>query len=313
MNFFALLSALILTHYRPHTKTDWLQQLFAPYAHLLERNFNGGKNKHGIISWTLGALLPAIMVGVAYYFLLQIHALLGIIFSVCVLYFTLRFSRFGQPAEQIAAALRNGDINLARKIYSDREGVEANHCSATEIARKSIEATLKRAHHGLFAPILWFSALGLIGLGPAGALLYRLSHLLKLEWHPQKDNLFNKFSNQAFEWLDWLPARVTAGCFAIVGDFEDAVFCWRTQAETWSDKTLGIVLASGAGALGVRLGEPLGEPLSDKNIIQLRPELGLGDEADADYLRSAVGLVWRVLILMVGLLLLVTFAHWLGS
>lgn len=309
MNFFALLGALILTHYRPHTKADWLQQLFAPYAHLLERNFNGGKNKHGIIAWTLGALLPAIALGVAYYFLLKIHVLLGILFSVCVLYFTLRFSQLGQHAEQIAVALRKGDVNLAREIYSNWEGVEVNHCSAADIARKSIETTLERAHHGLFAPIFWFVTLGSIGLGPAGALLYRLSHLLKLEWHPQQDNLFNKFSNQAFEWLDWLPARVTAGGFAIVGDFEDAIFCWRTQAEAWSDKTLVIVLASGAGALGVKLGEPL----SNKDVIQLRPELGLADEADADYLRSAVGLVWRVLILMVGLLLLLTFAHWLGT
>lgn len=309
MNFFALLGALILTHYQPHIKADWLQQLFAPYAHLLERNFNGGKNKHGIIAWALGALLPAIVVGAAYYFLLQIHVLLGIIFSICVLYFTLGSSRLGQHAEQIAAALRNGDENLAREIYSGWEGVEANHYSTTDIARKGIEATLERAHHGWFAPILWFAALGLIGLGPAGALLYRLSHLLKLEWRPHQDNLFNKFSNQVFEWLDWLPARVTAGGFAVVGDFEDAIFCWRTQTEAWSDKTLGIVLASGAGALGVKLGESL----SDDETIQSRPELGLGDVADADYLCSTKGLVWRVLILMVGLLLLLTFAHWLGN
>jgi len=309
MNLIALLGALILTHYRPHTKTDWLQQLFTPYAHLLERNFNDGKNKHGVIAWALGALLPAIAVGVAYYSLLKIHVLLGILFSICVLYFTLHFSQLGQHADQIVVALRNGDVNLAREIYSNWEGAGVNHCSASDIARKSIEATLEQAHHGLFAPVFWFAALGLIGLGPTGAALYRLSHLLKLAWHPQQDNLFNKFSNQTFEWLDWLPARVTAGGFAVVGDFEDAIFCWRTQAVAWSDKTLGIVLASGAGALGVRLGEPL----SDKNVIQLRPELGLGDEADADYLQSAAGLVWRVLIVMVGLLLLLTFAHWLGA
>ena len=309
MNFFALLGALILTHYRPHTHTDWLQQLFAPYAHLLERNFNGGKNKHGIIAWILGALFPTIVLGVAYHFLSKIYPLLGVIFSICVLYFTLRSGQLDQHAEQIAAALRNDDVNLANEIYSSWAGVEVNHRSGTDIARKSIESTLERAHHGLFAPIFWFSALGLIGLGPAGAVLYRLSHLLKLEWHPQQDNLFNKFSNRAFEWLDWLPARVTAGGFAIVGDFEDAIFCWRTQAATWSDKTLSIVLASGAGALGIKLGEPS----LDKDVIQLRPELGLGDEADADYLQNAASLVWRVLILMVGLLLLLTFAYWLGN
>ena len=37
------------------------------------------------------------------------------------------------------------------------------------------------------------------------------------------------------------------------------------------------------------------------------------DEADADYLRSAIGLIWRALVLVAVFLLLMTFAHWLGN
>jgi adenosylcobinamide-phosphate synthase len=48
-------------------------------------------------------------------------------------------------------------------------------------------------------------------------------------------------------------------------------------------------------------------------VIEYRPELGVGDEADADYLQSATGLVWRVVAVMLVLLLLLTFANWLGS
>jgi adenosylcobinamide-phosphate synthase len=77
----------------------------------------------------------------------------------------------------------------------------------------------------------------------------------------------------------------------------------------WKDRAMGMMLASGAGALGVRLGEPL--PIH--GILEYRPELGLGDVADADYLMSAVGLVWRVLVLLLALVLLMTFANWLGS
>ena len=69
------------------------------------------------------------------------------------------------------------------------------------------------------------------------------------------------------------------------------------------------MLASGAGALGVKLGEPL----QVNGVLFYRPELGMGDEADADYLQGAVALVWRVLVLMVSLFLLLTFAHWLGN
>jgi adenosylcobinamide-phosphate synthase len=95
----------------------------------------------------------------------------------------------------------------------------------------------------------------------------------------------------------------------VVGDFEDALFCWRTQAAQWKDEAVGIMLASGAGALGVRLGEPL--PLN--GLMEYRPELGLGDPADADYVMSTVGLIWRTLVLMLALMLLMTFANWLGS
>jgi adenosylcobinamide-phosphate synthase len=95
----------------------------------------------------------------------------------------------------------------------------------------------------------------------------------------------------------------------VVGDFEDAAYCWRVQANNWPDKLLGMVLASGAGAMGVKLVDAL--PLH--GVLQARPDIGLGDEADADYVQAAIGLVWRVLLLMVGLLILLTFAHWLGA
>src|SRR5258708_7971088 len=104
--------------------------------------------------------------------------------------------------------------------------------------------------------------------------------------------------------LDWLPVRFTAAAFAVVGDFEDAVYCWRTQAANWPDPALGIVLASGAGAIGVRLGMPI---LAGGEVVD-RPELGLGDAADTGHLDSTVGLVWRALVVWLLVLLLIALA-----
>ena len=109
--------------------------------------------------------------------------------------------------------------------------------------------------------------------------------------------------------MDWVPLRLSAISFAVVGDFEDAVYCWRSQASAWAQQGIGIVLASGAGALGVKLGEPL----NYGGNIEFRPELGLGDDADADYLDSAVSLVWRTVVLWLVLLLLLTLAGWVGG
>jgi len=105
--------------------------------------------------------------------------------------------------------------------------------------------------------------------------------------------------------------RLTACTFAIVGNFEDAIYCWRTQASSWPDPESGIVLASGAGALGVRLGMPV----SQMEMSVERPELGIGDAADVDFMRSAVGLVWRALVfwlIMLLLLSLASMASWVG-
>ena len=46
--------------------------------------------------------------------------------------------------------------------------------------------------------------------------------------------------------------------------------------------------------------------------MQFRPELGLGDEADVDYMQSTVGLIWRALVLWMFLVFVVTVAHSLG-
>ena len=88
--------------------------------------------------------------------------------------------------------------------------------------------------------------------------------------------------------------------FAVVGDFEDAAWCWRMQAPTWSDRNEGTLIAAGAGALGVRLGQPINEA---GEIVE-RPEMGTGDEAEVEYLQSTVGLVRRTLILNVLVLLM---------
>jgi adenosylcobinamide-phosphate synthase len=163
----------------------------------------------------------------------------------------------------------------------------------------------------VFAPLLWFAV-----LGPAGALFYRLSHSFAELWGGRSEiefGEFGQFAHRAFELVDWVPLRVTAASFAVVGDFEDAVHCWRTQAVRWPEAGSGILLASGAGALGVRLGMPVHDVLQDVGEGGERPELGLGEEADPDFMQSTIGLVWRSLVLGLAVLTLVWISSWVGG
>jgi cobalamin biosynthesis protein CobD/CbiB len=119
---------------------------------------------------------------------------------------------------------------------------------------------------------------------------------------------FGDFARQACRIMEWLPIRLSAMTFAIVGDFEDTVYCWRTQAANWPDPEEGILLASGAGALGVRLGMTVVQD----SIPVFRPEIGIDEAADVDFMQSTIGLVWRALVFWMILLLLLTLSNLVG-
>jgi adenosylcobinamide-phosphate synthase len=189
-------------------------------------------------------------------------------------------------------------------------GADASAAAAEEIPKLAIEQGMEDSYRHVFGTLFWFLVLP----GPGGAVLYRLTVLLAGQWRgvavtPIGHQLasFGRPVQRLLYWLDWIPVRLTALTFAIVGDFEDAVYCWRVQAKQWPSIHDGILLASGAGALGVQIGgvmtDSTGEP-------EFRPELGMGEPADADILPSAIGLVWRALLVWLAVVLLLTVAYW---
>jgi adenosylcobinamide-phosphate synthase len=44
-----------------------------------------------------------------------------------------------------------------------------------------------------------------------------------------------------------------------------------------------------------------------------RPELGLGEDADPDFMQSTIGLVWRSLVLGLAVLALIWVSGWVGG
>src|SRR5512139_1764600 len=148
--------------------------MFVQYARLLEGSLNDGRTRHGIIAWLLAVLLPVILVAAAYIMLGKINPLLSMAFAIGILFLALHFGQFVSRAEQIAARLRDNNLDEARRLLEGWQECETHAFSAAQVSRVGIEATLRHAHHDLFAPIFWF-----VLLGPAGALLYRLAYLLK--------------------------------------------------------------------------------------------------------------------------------------
>jgi adenosylcobinamide-phosphate synthase len=306
MTLLSIILALVIDQARP-LAGERVEAWLSSWGGLLERHFNAGEHRHGAIAWMLGVAAPALVVLAAQTALAFWQPLLLLALNLGVLYLTTGFRQFSHYFTDIHLALRMGELDRARSLIAEWRGCSSDHLGSSDIARLSIELALVSSLRHVFAPLFWFTV-----AGPAGALLYRLSLSLNRQWMERRsDDLddFGRFAAQAHAVLDWAPVRLTAVAFAIVGDFEDAVYCWRTQAQRWPDAASGILLSSGAGALGVRLGMPVGVG----DAIGDRPELGLGDEADADFMQSTIGLLWRTLVMCLLLLALLWVASWVGS
>ncbi|WP_027469147.1 CobD/CbiB family protein [Deefgea rivuli] len=306
MSILSLILALLLEQLRPISSRNPLYLGFIRTANGMGRNLNAGEYRNGVYAWLLAVLpLVAITAG-GYWFLLQHNFLLAMAWNVVILYFTMGFRQFSHAFTKISKSLQADDLDGARVMLADWTGQSTSELNEDEVARLTIEQGVIDSYRYVFGTIFWFVALAWIA-GPAGAVAYRAACLLQQKWGGHGD-MFGRFAGGVMEVLDFIPVRLAAIAFAVVGNFEDAVYCWRSQAQQWMDQDYGILLASAAGALGVRLGEALHQD----HTVKFRPELGVGESANPDYLASAVALVWRAAILWLAVILLFSISQWLA-
>lgn len=307
MSFLSLIIVFLLEQLRPLSYQRLVASPVVALADFVESRINVGGFRHGVIAWA-AVVLPLVFLALILYVLLyRISPILALLFNVAVLYLTMGFRQFSYHYTEIQLALRLGDLERARALLIEWRGNSAGVLGSGDISRLAIEQALIASHRHVFAVLLWFVLLP----GPCGAILYRLSAILAEHWRGKTADgggEFVKFSQQIFAILDWFPVRATAAAFAVVGDFEDAIYCWRTQAAQWPDPEIGIVLASGAGALGVQLGMPV----VDSGDVNERIELGMGQTADVEFMQSAVGLVWRATVFWMLLLFLLGLSSLAG-
>ncbi len=310
MSLLALIAALLLEQVVPLSSRQFLYHWPAVYVDFFRQHFDAGQHTHGRIAWVLAVLPLLVLLWLLYAVLLAQHAVIAWVFSLLVLYLCMGFRQFSHYFTDIRQALRDNDLIRARQLLSEWTGKSCNDLNPEEVARLTIEQALLASHRHVFGVVFWFVICMMLGVGPLGAVLYRLATFIASRWRGEDEetSVFGTFAQQACRVLEWLPLRLTASSFAIVGNFEDTIYCWRTQAAEWPEPDEGIILASGAGALGVKLGETL---VLDEQPVY-RPELGSGDAVDIDHLQSAVGLVWRTLVFQLIILMMLTVANLLG-
>lgn len=304
MTLISIILALALEQLRPLGNRNRLLLQFTRYANTLERNFNAGESRHGMLAWLLAVLLPVILSLAVFYSLHKLSPLLALVWNVGILYLTMGFRHFSSALTEITEALNEGRVIDAQLSLGRWTGQPTSELDVNEISRLTIEQGVVDSYRHVFGTMFWYVLLP----GPSGAVLYRLASMLYQKWGVRDLQFGDRFglpARRVSEWLDWLPIRLTSATFAVMGDFEDAVYCWRAQAQAWGNYAYGILLASAAGAIGVKLGDPLRQDYT----VKYRPELGVGDDADPDYLKRAIGLVWRSVVVWLFVILLFTVAR----
>ncbi|MCJ7799459.1 MAG: CobD/CbiB family protein, partial [Polaromonas sp.] len=269
MSFFAVLFALILEQARPLARGNWLHASFRGWARWASRSLDTGKSHHGWLAWAAAVLVPALVTVLVHWLLLRVSVLLAFAWSVVVLYATLGFRQFSHYFTDIRDALDDGDEGKARQLLAEWRNVDASELPRSEIVRHVIEYSVPAAHRHVFGVLGWFSVLAALGLGPAGAVFYRMSEFVTRYWvHKSKfpgegaSPALQGVAASAWGMIDFVPARVTALGFAVVGSFEDAIDSWRHYTQHFSanapaaseNRNDGVILAATSGAVNVRLG-----------------------------------------------------------
>lgn len=268
---------------------------FGRLAGWLEGRLNRRRLPAGLVAWLLAVVPWVALAG-------WLRPVAPFAVDVALLYFALGARSLAEHAEAVARPLRQGRLDEARQRVGWMVSRDTAGLDESGVAKAGMESVLENGNDAIFGTLFWFAVLG----GP-GALLFRLANTLDAMWgyRTERYNLFGRPAARIDDALNWLPARLTALTYALLGRTGNALACWRLQAAGWESPNAGPVMAAGAGSLGVQCG---GEAIYHGRL-ESRPPLGNGPPPTAADLDRAIALVGRGLWLWLAILFLTGFLH----
>ncbi|HAB90835.1 MAG TPA: cobalamin biosynthesis protein [Pseudomonas sp.] len=274
----------------------------------IEKQFNTHPTRpwQSMLKGSAALLLVTLpILGVAVWLSMLLDSFWLLITQAIVLWLALSLRGLTEHGLAVAQPLHSGDLATAQEQVSRIVSRQASALDEQGVAAAATESMLENGADAVFASLFWF----LVG-GIPGVVLHRLINTLDAMWGYRSPRFlyFGRPAARLDDILGWLPARLTALTYTLLGQRKLALQCWRRQAPQWDSPNAGPVMAAGAGALNVRLGGPSPYPSG----IKQRPILGGTQAADAGSIEAAIGLVqhgvwlWLAVIGLVTLLIFVT-------
>jgi adenosylcobinamide-phosphate synthase len=259
---------------------------FGRWAGYFERRLNTNTRRGPLAQRLLGVLAVVVAVGPWVLLVVVASGLPSLHYWVAVaaLYFALGHQSLRQHAQRVYRALETGNLDEARVQVSYMVSRDTAKMDNRGVAAAAVESVLENGNDAVFGALFWF-----LVAGAPGVLLFRLCNTLDAMWGYRTPRyLYFGWAAARFDdVLNFVPARLTALTYALIGSTGTALQCWRQQARAWESPNAGPVMAAGAGALGLGLGGGAyyhGE-------WEERPPLGVGSPPDAGSIRAALKLV----------------------
>ena len=254
----------------------------------------------GMLKGSAALLLVTLpILGAAVWLSMLLDGFWLLITQAIVLWLALSLRGLSEHGLAVAEPLHSGDLATAREQVSRIVSRQTSVLDERGVAAAATESMLENGADAVFASLFWC----LIG-GIPGVVLHRLVNTLDAMWGYRSPQFlyFGRPAARLDDILGWLPARLTALTYTLLGQRTLALECWRRQAPQWDSPNAGPVMAAGAGALNVRLGGPSPYPSG----IKQRPILGGTPAASARSIEAAINLVRHGVWLWLGVILLVT-------
>ncbi len=311
MNVAVLIAAVLLDGWLGEPRRWHPLVGFGTIAHRLEAKLNPARERaalapDGLFSgYAAGVLAVLLTVGppVLAVALLLRYRPLAPLMAVVLLYLVIGHRSLHEHAVAVERALRAEDLIEARRRVGAMVSRDTADMDSGRVAGATVESVLENGNDALFGALFWF-----LVSGAAGALAYRLINTLDAMWgyRTERYRQFGWAAARLDDLMNFLPARLAALSYAAVGHLPTALRCWRLQAPAWDSPNAGPVMASGAGALQIRVGGGA----FYHGRWQPRSTLGEGRPADSGDIERARYLVLRALALWIAVATLIGLIGW---
>jgi len=234
---------------------------------------------------------------------LVLDVIFQLLIPAVILYLAIGWQSLMQHAEAIATPLAQGELDKARHAVSMVVSRDTAQLDESGVAKAATESVLENGADAIFAAIFWFIIAGI-----PGVIIYRLSNTLDAMWG-YKNQRFLQFGWAAAridDVMNYMPARLTAVTYALIGNTRKALVCWKKQAPDWKSPNAGPVMSAGAGALNISLGGVAIYHNHQETRPLLGPTLEAGQAPSAEGIFQSCRLVTRSLFAWLLVLMIVS-------